>query len=310
MSKFNSTALDGSSNYDPTSDKVISGKGVKAALDTLDVAKVGQTGYFISEISEADGKISATASQFSVSNTLTAGTSSAGPKISTSVNSITGSAVELNKATTSVYGVTKLSSTKTSSATDVAATPKMVSDIKNDLSTDISQISSTVSGLSSTVENISSSISGMSSFNPGGTPAAGKVIKKYSEATNYGWETLGSLVVTNSASGITNVNNITNGNVRINLQDGHTALSSTKIKGTGIVTVTATSGEITINATSPTIPTVNNATLTIQKNGANLGSFTANSSTNTTINISGIPTVTSGTSLPSSGSEGDIFILY
>ncbi len=186
MSKFNSTALNGSPNYDPDSDKVISGKGVKAALDTLDVAKVGQNGYFISEISETDGKISATASQFSVSNTFTAGTNSAGPKISTSVNSITGSSVELNKATTSVYGVTKLSSTKTSSATDVAATPKMVSDIKNDLSGDISRVSSTVSELSSTVENISSSVSGITSFNPGGTAAPGKVIKKYSETTNYG----------------------------------------------------------------------------------------------------------------------------
>ena len=72
----------------------------------------------------------------------------------------------------------------------------------------------------------------------------------------------------------------------------------------------ATSGSYNDLSNKPAIPTVNNATLTIQKNGANLGSFTANSSTNTTINISGIPTVTSGTSLPSSGSEGDIFILY
>jgi len=35
----------------------------------------------------------------------------------------------------------------------------------------------------------------------------------------------------------------------------------------------------------PTIPTVNDATLTIQKNWIGLGSFTANSSTNTTVNI-------------------------
>ena len=39
----------------------------------------------------------------------------------------------------------------------------------------------------------------------------------------------------------------------------------------------------------PTIPTVNNATLTIQKNGTNVATFTANASSNATANIS-VPT--------------------
>ena len=42
----------------------------------------------------------------------------------------------------------------------------------------------------------------------------------------------------------------------------------------------------------PTIPTVNNATLTIQKNGTTVKTFTANSSTNVTANIT-VPTKTS-----------------
>ena len=42
----------------------------------------------------------------------------------------------------------------------------------------------------------------------------------------------------------------------------------------------------------PTIPTVNNATLTIQKNGSNVGTFTANQNTNQTVNIT-VPTMTS-----------------
>lgn len=42
----------------------------------------------------------------------------------------------------------------------------------------------------------------------------------------------------------------------------------------------------------PTIPTVNNATLTIQKNGTNIQTFTANSSTNKTANIT-VPTAVS-----------------
>ena len=40
----------------------------------------------------------------------------------------------------------------------------------------------------------------------------------------------------------------------------------------------------------PTIPTVNNATLTIQKNGTNVATFTANASSNVTANIT-VPTI-------------------
>lgn len=43
----------------------------------------------------------------------------------------------------------------------------------------------------------------------------------------------------------------------------------------------------------PTIPTVNNATLTIQKNGTSVATFTANASSNATANIT-VPTATSG----------------
>ena len=50
----------------------------------------------------------------------------------------------------------------------------------------------------------------------------------------------------------------------------------------------------------PTIPTVNNATLTIQKNGTNVATFTANSSTNVTANITA-PVVTMTTTDPGEG---------
>ena len=42
----------------------------------------------------------------------------------------------------------------------------------------------------------------------------------------------------------------------------------------------------------PAVPTVNNGTLTIQKNGTNVQTFTANQSSNVTANIS-VPTKTS-----------------
>ena len=48
----------------------------------------------------------------------------------------------------------------------------------------------------------------------------------------------------------------------------------------------ATSGSYTDLSNKPTIPTVNNGTLTIQRNGSNVATFTANQSGNSTANIS------------------------
>ena len=54
----------------------------------------------------------------------------------------------------------------------------------------------------------------------------------------------------------------------------------------------ATSGSYNDLSNKPTIPTVNDATLTIQKNGTTVDTFTANSSSDKTVNIS-VPTKTS-----------------
>lgn len=54
----------------------------------------------------------------------------------------------------------------------------------------------------------------------------------------------------------------------------------------------ATTGNYNDLNNKPTIPTVNDGTLTIQRNGSTVASFTANSSTNKTANIS-VPTATS-----------------
>lgn len=59
----------------------------------------------------------------------------------------------------------------------------------------------------------------------------------------------------------------------------------------GDLATVATSGDYDDLTNKPTIPTVNDATLTIQKNGANVATFTANSSTNQTANIT-VPTDT------------------
>jgi hypothetical protein len=69
-----------------------------------------------------------------------------------------------------------------------------------------------------------------------------------------------------------------------------TALNS-KADTSSLSTV-ATSGSYNDLSNKPTIPTVNNATLTIQKNGTTVKTFTANASSNVTANIT-VPTSTS-----------------
>ena len=66
------------------------------------------------------------------------------------------------------------------------------------------------------------------------------------------------------------------------------AKADTAVQPSDLATV-ATSGSYTDLLNQPTIPTVNDATLTIQKNGTNVATFTANSSTNATANIT-VPT--------------------
>lgn len=62
----------------------------------------------------------------------------------------------------------------------------------------------------------------------------------------------------------------------------------------------------------PTIPTVNNATLTIQKNGTNVQTFTANASSNKTANIT-VPVITASTTDIGEGATlttGDLYCVY
>ena len=72
------------------------------------------------------------------------------------------------------------------------------------------------------------------------------------------------------------------------------------VKETDLATV-ATTGAYDDLINAPEIPVVNNATLTIQKNGATVQTFTANQSTNATANIT-VPNVTLQTTDPGEGS--------
>lgn len=67
--------------------------------------------------------------------------------------------------------------------------------------------------------------------------------------------------------------------------------TSTYVEADDLATV-ATSGSYSDLSGTPTIPTVNNATLTLTQNGTTAGTFTANSATDTTIDLSSSNTTT------------------
>lgn len=77
-------------------------------------------------------------------------------------------------------------------------------------------------------------------------------------------------------------------NVQADWNETNTS-SDAYIKNKPALKTVATSGSYNDLTNKPTIPTVNNATLTIQKNGTTVATFTANSSTNQTANIA-VPT--------------------
>ena len=89
----------------------------------------------------------------------------------------------------------------------------------------------------------------------------------------------------------TDTDDLTNGAgfiTGINSTDVTTALGYTPTNPLDLATV-ATTGSYTDLTNKPTIPTVNNAKLTIQKNGTTVKTFTANASSNVTCNIT-VPT--------------------
>ena len=97
---------------------------------------------------------------------------------------------------------------------------------------------------------------------------------------------------TNDAGYLTSHQNIKT--LKTNNTTGQTASDSESIAGSGTINLHKVSKTGSYNdlLNKPTIPTVNNATLTIQKNGTTVNTFTANASTNVTANIT-VPTKTS-----------------
>lgn len=105
---------------------------------------------------------------------------------------------------------------------------------------------------------------------------------------------------TTNTGTVTSVNNVSpvNGNVTLSIpaaqvnSDWNATSGKAQILNKPSLSTVATSGSYNDLSNKPTIPTVNNATLTIQKNGTTVKTFTANASSNVTCNIT-VPTKTS-----------------
>lgn len=107
--------------------------------------------------------------------TLTAGTSSAAPKLQVTVLNTASSTVTLTTATTTAYGVTKLSSTASTTEQGLAATPKGVNDAATaivtsainalDVTTSGGAVNKTITALTQTDGKISATYSAIGSLN-------------------------------------------------------------------------------------------------------------------------------------------------
>lgn len=100
---------------------------------------------------------------------------------------------------------------------------------------------------------------------------------------------------TSSTGGVVKVGSglsIANGTLSVTGGGTADAVEWTNVLNKPNFSTVATSGSYNDLSNKPTIPTVNNGTLTIKKNGTNVATFTANQSSNATANIT-VPTKTS-----------------
>jgi hypothetical protein len=106
--------------------------------------------------------------------------------------------------------------------------------------------------------------------------------------------TIPSAVTESTVSGWGFTKNAAPGTLKTSNTTAQTASASESLSGTINLHKVAKTGTYSDLIGTPTIPTVNNGTLTIQKNGTNVNTFTANSSSNVTANIqvNELPTVT------------------
>lgn len=176
------------------------------------------------------------------------------------------------------YGDLTNKPTIPSTAADVGAVPTTRTVNGKALSSDITLSASDVSALpsSTVIPTITDTYSGTSS-----NGMSGKAVKSAIDALD------GS--VSGSAGSGKTLTAFSQTNGVVSATFGNISITKSQVSDFPTLATVATSGSYTDLTDKPTIPTVNNATLTIQKNGTDVQTFTANASSNVTCNIT-VPT--------------------
>lgn len=146
-----------------------------------------------------------------------------------------------------------------------------------------------------TIQKNGSSIGTFTANQSSNTTANIIVPTKTSDLTNDSNFVSNTDYATSSTGGVVKVGSglsIANGVLSVTGGGTADAVEWTNVLNKPNFSTVATSGSYNDLSNKPTIPTVNNATLTIQRNSTNVGTFTANASSNKTINIT-VPTATS-----------------
>ena len=199
-------------------------------------------------------------------------------------------------ADTSNYGVTKLTNSHTSTSQSLAASASAVKDAYDLADSKVSDVE---------VNGTSVVSSGVASITVPTVNDATLTIQKNGSTidtftANSSTNTTVNVTVPTTTSELTNNSNFVSDASYVHTDNNFTNSDVTKLTGIEAgaeVNVQSdwTQADNTADdyiKNKPSIPTVNDATLTIQKNGTNVETFTANSSTNKTANIT-VPTATS-----------------
>lgn len=271
-----------------SSNKVATMSDITSKINALDVSDTADGTKYVSAVSETDGKISVTRASFSPSVSITAGTGSAAPKVNISVAGNNGTAQPITTASTSVYGVTKLSSTVSNDNT-TAVTPAAVADaisantgdyISNNGQpfTSVQELNTYTAQHPGEITNndyaiVTGTESGNVYYDRYKATVSGSTVtwsKEYrinnSSFSTAQWDAINSGI---TSSGVTKLSGIASG-AEVNVQSNWNE--------------TNTSSDAYIQ-NKPTIPSVGNGTITIQKNGTSVNTFTTNQRGNTTVNI-------------------------
>ena len=291
-------------------------------IPNLTLAKISDITATAAELNVLDG-ITATTAELNILDGVTATASELnildGATLTTEelnyVNGVTSSIQTQidNKVTknTAITGATKCKITYDNKGLVTAGTDLEATDIPNLSISKITDITATAAelnvldGITATTTELNY-VDGVTSAIQ--TQLDNKVSKVSSASKIYGTDSSGAQTTYDYSSfgavddvKVGNTSVVTNKIATLGTMAGETATDYTK---TANLATVATSGSYTDLLNQPTIPVVNDATLTIQKNSTTLDTFTANAATNKTINIT-VPTTYSDVgALPDSTKYG------